>query len=429
MSLGILLLIVFIVLVLIRVNFAFSIGIVSLLYLFLSGSRMSPMELILNAYQILDRFPMLAVPLFILAGALMATGGVAKQILNVAEELVGGMKGGYALITIPACLIFGGLSGSAPATSAAIGAIMIPAMIERGYSKEFAAGIIACAGVIAIIIPPSNPMIIYALANNSSIGKLFLGGFLPGIVLAVGIALPAYLICRKQGWGGIKRKRTIRTFLKAVWTAKWALFTPVIILGGIYSGIFTPTESAAVACFYSFIIGLFVYREFTLKDTPNILRTAAMPTVTIFTIIAFAAGLGTIMSIEQLPQRIAAWLLTISDNRIIMFFMINFFLLFIGTFMDMAASIIILSPILFPIVQSFGMNEIHFGIMLIINLGIGFVTPPFGANLFLMNTMTGLKIHYIFRGAAPMVLGMILALIIITYIPEITMFIPDLIYD
>lgn len=429
MNFGIILVVLFVILLIIRVPMAFSAGIVTMLYLMFGTDFIPVEEMILTGYQSLDRFPLLAVPLFILAGQFMATGGVAKYFLRFTDELLGGMKGGYAIVTPITCVFFGALSGSAPATVAAVGTVMIPAMIKQGYGAGFSVGLAAASGVLAVIIPPSNPMIIYALACDSSIGQLFLGGFIPGFLLAAGIAIPAYLVSRWNGWGGEEKKRSLKAIIKAAWEAKWALFVPVIILGGIYSGIFTPVESAAVACIYSCIIGLFVYKEFKVSEIPGVLRATSISVVTIFILLSFATGLGVVLTIEQVPQTMVEVIQGVSENPLVILLMINIFLLFIGAVMDTAAAIVILGPLLLEIVSSFGVHHVHFGMFLIINLAIGFMTPPFGANLFVANQMTGLRIQKVFVGALPMLIGMIIAMFLVVYIPELTMFLPNLFYN
>lgn len=422
------LVLLFVALMLIRVPMGIACGAVTLLFLFIGGGSITPRDIIMSMFQAVNSFPLLSVPLFILAGQFMATGGIAKYFLELADELVGSMKGGYALVTILACLFFADLSGSAPATVAAIGTLMIPAMVKQGYSPAFAAGICACAGVLGVIIPPSNPMIIYALTNNVSLGKLFLAGFMPGLVLVLGMAIPAYLIARKNNWGGTERKRSLRGIARAFWKAKWALLVPVVILGGIYSGLFTPTESAAVACIYSAIIGLFVYKQFTWRDIPGIFRAAAVPVFTVFMILMFASGLGLVMTMQGVPQALTAGIQSVTDSPIVTLLIINVLLLFIGLFMDQMAAIIIISPLLLTVLTPYGVDPLHFGMIFIMNLGIGFVTPPFGGNLFMANQISKLNIVSVFRASLPLIIGMLIALLTVTFVPEITLFLPNLFY-
>lgn len=415
----------FLFLLIIRVPLAISIGIITFLYAAIVGSDF--LSLSADLFNSMNKFPLLAVPLFIFAGSLMATGGVAKRILAFFDEMVGHVYGSMTIVTILSCLFFGALSGAAPATAAAIGAIMIPAMEEQGYSKSFAAGVVACAGVLAIIIPPSNPMIVYALAlQGVSIRDMFLAGFIPGIILAVGMGIPAYLYARKKGYGSGRAPGNIKSILKAGYEAKWALLTPVIILGGIYSGIFTPTESAAVACIYALLVGMFIHKDFTYKDFPKILRNALVPIVSVMILLTFATVLGVLLANEGVPQALAHTIGNITENKILTLLIINVFLLFVGTFMDTLAAVIILAPLLYPVVDKFGISPIHFGIFMIINLGIGFVTPPFGGNLFIANQISGTRIQDVFKGALPLIAGMFVVLLIITYIPFLSEILPRL---
>lgn len=420
---AVILVVLFLFLLIIRVPLAVSIGIVTFTYAAIVGSDF--LSLSADLFNSMNKFPLLAIPLFIFAGSLMATGGVAKRILAFFDEMVGHIYGSMTIVTILSCLFFGALSGAAPATAAAIGAIMIPAMEEQGYSKAFAAGVVACAGVLAIIIPPSNPMIVYALAlQGVSIRDIFLAGFIPGIMLAAGMGIPAYLYAKKKGYGSGRKKGTFKSITKAGWEAKWALLTPVIILGGIYSGIFTPTESAAVACIYSLIVGLFIHKDFTLRDVPGILRNALIPIVTVMILLTFATVLGILLANEGVPQALARAIGTFAGGKLVTLLIINVFLLVVGTFMDTLAAVTILAPLLFPLVAEFGISPIHFGIFMIVNLGIGFVTPPFGGNLFIANQISGTRIQDVFKGALPLIGGMFVVLMILTYIPMFSEILP-----
>ncbi len=375
-------------------------------------------ELALDAYQSLDSFPLLAIPMFILAGTLMATGGVAQRILDLADEFVGHLPGGLAIVTIFASLLFGGLSGSAPATVAAIGTITIPAMIKQGYDKGFAAGLTACSGVIAILVPPSNPMIIYALAQpGTSVSSMFLSGLIPGLLLALGIAIPAYFVSKKNNWGGNRQAGTWSTRMRAVANAKWAILTPVIILGGIYSGAFTPTESAAVASLYAFIIGAFVHKEIKLNNVFSVFSQSAIMSVVAMFLIPFAVVLGKLLSSQQIPELITSSMSGVLDGKVITILMIILFLLFVGCFMDTLASIIVLTPLLYPMLSQYGISQYHFGIILIVCLGLGFVTPPLGGNLFIANQISKTSVQRVFIGALPTLAGMLVAALLIAFIP------------
>jgi C4-dicarboxylate transporter, DctM subunit len=425
----IILLFIFIILILIRVPLAFSIGISTFLYSGLVGSDF--LSLTLDLFTSVNKFALLSVPLFILSGALMATGGMAERILNFFDEIVGHIDGSLVFVTIFSCLFFGEMSGAAPATTAAIGAIMIPAMTKQGYPAAFAAGTVACAGVLAIIIPPSNPMIVYALTlQGVSIRDMFLAGFFPALVLAFCMAIPAYLVAKKRKFGSGRKKGNLKSVLKAGWEAKWAFLTPVIILGGIYSGIFAPTESAAFACIYAFIIGIFVHKDFTWKEVPFILRRAMIPIVTVMVLLTFATALGILLANEGVPQVMAEKISQITTSKIGTLLIINAFLIIVGCFMDTLAAITILAPLLYPILSPFGISQVHFGLMMIVNLGIGFVTPPFGGNLFIANQITQsieeTRIQEVFKSALPLIFGMVIALFLVTFIQSISEIMPYL---
>ncbi|MFP8967759.1 TRAP transporter large permease [Pokkaliibacter sp. CJK22405] len=414
-----LIVLLFFVLIFSLVPVSIALGAVLLVAFYAMG--LDTIDMALDAYQSLDSFPLLAIPMFVLAGTLMSTGGVAKRILNLADEWVGHLPGGLAIVTVFASVLFGGLSGSAPATVAAIGSITIPEMIRQGYSRGFAAGITACAGVIAIIIPPSNPMIIYAVTQpGTSVSSMFLGGILPGILFAIGIMVPAYLVSKKNNWGGQREKGSKASRWKALTDAKWAILTPVIILGGIYSGIFTPTESAAIASLYAFIIGTFVHKEIRLRDMYKVFSSSALMTVVAMFLIPFAVALGKFLSAQQVPEAMAAIISSGVTGKTLTLLAVIALLLFVGCFMDTLASIIVLTPLLYPLLQPYGIDPYHFGMILIIGLGIGFVTPPLGGNLFIANQISQTSVQRVFIGAFPMVLGMIIALLLITFIPEIT---------
>ncbi len=407
---------VFIGMVIVRVPVAIAIGIILVLYNTILDLEL--MEMALDTFQSIDSFPLLAIPMFILAGTIMARGGIAQRILDLADEFFGHMYGGLAIVTIMTSVIFGGLSGSAPATVAAVGSITIPAMLKQGYNAGFAAGVAACAGVIAIVIPPSNPMIIYALTQYAtSVSDMFLAGLVPGLLLAVGMAIPAWWVSRLNGWGAHRKKGTLQSRFVAFKHARWAVLTPVIILGGIYSGVFTPTESAAVACLYSYIVGVFIHKDMKIKDTYEVLATAAMITVVAMFLMTFATAFGKLLTSQNIPALIAAIMSEHISNLVVALLMINLFLLFVGCFMDTLAAIIILTPLLFPLVHQFGMGVYQFGIMMIINLGIGFVTPPFGGNLFIANQLSNTSVPQVFKGAIPLVIGMLVALLLITFVP------------
>ena len=390
----------------------------------MASDLMNFSTIIRSLYQGSNSFPLMAVPFFVLAGTLMSSGGVSKQLLDLAAIGFGRRTGGLALVTIAACMFFGAISGSAAATVAAIGVLMVPDMLRRGYSRSFSSALIASAGSLGAIIPPSLSMVIYGVATNASIPELFLGGIIPGILLGVGMMLYSYSHSKKKGYVGSDKVYTAKEKFEIFWEAKWAIVVPIIILGGIYGGIFTPTEAAVVAVVYGWIVGTFVYKELTLKDLPKDLLQAAIVTATLLVIIGTSKAFGQVLTLEQIPTKIADLIRTISENKIVILLMINALLLIVGTFMETLAAIIILAPMLLGIIQQLGIDPVHFGLIMCVNLAIGYVTPPLGANLFVSASVTGTRFSEICRGAIPFIISMIVTLMLLTYIPQLTMFLP-----
>ncbi|SIN96620.1 TRAP transporter large permease [Halodesulfovibrio marinisediminis] len=367
----------------------------------------------------IDSFPIMAIPFFIAAGVFMGAGGLSKRLLNLADEMLGSLHGGMALATIATCMFFAAISGSGPATVAAIGSLTIPAMVERGYDKLFAAAIVAASGAIGVMIPPSNPFVVYGVSAQVSIGKLFMGGIVPGVLTGLALMVYAYIYSKKRGWKGEARERNASTFMRAFWDAKWALMVPVIILGGIYGGIMTPTEAAALAAFYGLVVGVFVYRELNLSNLVPSFMEACSTSAIVIVLMAMATIFGNIMTIEQVPTTIANAMMSLTSNKLMILFLINILLLIVGTFMEALAAIVILTPILLPIVMKVGVDPVHFGIVMVVNLAVGFVTPPVGVNLFVASGVANAKIEKLSKVAMPLVGLMIAVLLLITYIPAI----------
>ncbi|WP_341667218.1 TRAP transporter large permease [Alcaligenes sp. SDU_A2] len=410
----------FAVLVALGVPIAFSLGLATLATVVGAGTL--PMDYLAQiAFVSIDSFPIMAIPFFIAAGVFMGAGGLSNRLLAVADKLVGSLPGGLALAAIMTCMFFSAISGSGPATVAAIGTITIPAMIARGYDKAFAACVVACAGAIGVIIPPSNPFVVYGVSGQVSIGKLFVAGIVPGILMGLALMLVAYLISRRQGWRGEPGDRSPAAIGRAIWEAKWALLVPVIILGGIYGGIMTPTESAAVAALYGLLVGLFVYKEITLTKLWNATIESAVTSSIIILLMAMATLFGNIMTIEQIPEFIAEQILSLTDNRILILLFINVLLLVIGIFMEALAAIVIVTPVLLPLALKMGVDPIHFGIIMVMNLAIGFVTPPVGVNLFVASGIGKIGIEKIARAALPFLAIMLLILMLVTYVPEVSL--------
>lgn len=373
-----------------------------------------------------DSFPLMAVPFFILAGDLMGKGGISKRLLAVADVLVGRFAGGLAMVTVAASMFFGAISGSAPATVAAMGTMMIPEMVKAGYDKKFAAAVVAAAGTIGVMIPPSIPMVIYGVSTGVSIGDMFIAGVLPGILVGLLLMTWCYIYAKRKGLKGSETRFSVRGLLKACNDAKWALLVPVIILGGIYGGVFTPTEAAVVAVVYGFIAGVFIYRELKLSNVPSVVAASALTTATVLIIVGTATTFGRLLALERVPDMLATAITSFSESSIIVLLLINILLLFVGTFMDTLAAIIILAPILLPVATNVGLNPIHFGIIMVVNLAIGFVTPPLGVNLFVANGISGVSLEKLSRSIIPFFFVLLLSLIIITYVPGFTMGILDL---
>lgn len=367
-----------------------------------------------------DSFPLMAIPFFILAGILMGRGGVSERLLNIANTFVGHYRGGFPIAVVITAMFFSAISGSGPATVAAIGSIMIPEMVKRGYNKRFATALVACAGTIGIIIPPSIPLVVYGVSSGTSIGSLFKAGILPGILMGLALILWAYLHARKENYQP-EPKATGKERLTALNQGKGALFMPVVILGGIYGGIFTPTEAAVIAVVYGIVLSFFIYRELTFKKMLGIFYDAALQTGTIMIIVAAAAVFGRLLALEQIPNNVAASILSLTDNPLVFLLLINLLLLVVGTFMETIAAVIILTPILLPLAVQMGINPIHLGIVMIVNLSIGFITPPLGMNLFVASSIAKIKIESLSKAIIPGFLVLIITLFMITYISSIAL--------
>jgi C4-dicarboxylate transporter DctM subunit len=409
---------------LLNVPIAVAIGLASLSAILWSGA-IPPVVLVQKMFTATDSFPLMAVPFFILAGSLMEFGGISRRLVDFANSIVGRFSGGLAFVAIIASMFFGAISGAAVACVAAIGTILIPAMVRRGYDTPYATAVQATAGTLGVMIPPSIPMIIYGVLTGVSIGALFMGGILPGILVGGSLMLVAWLIARKKGYKGDEKASGAKiwaTFKDAI----LALLMPVIILGGIYGGVFTPTEAAVVAVAYGFIIGFFVYRELSLSKLKDILVNTSVGTATIMFIIATSSVFSWILTAQRVPQAVAEAILSISTNPVVILTLINLLLLFIGTFMETVASIIILVPVLLPVVTQIGVDPLHFGIIIVVNLAIGMVTPPLGVCLFVGCGISGITLESISKAVWPFILSMIVAVLLLTYIPWISIILPRL---
>ncbi|NYF23312.1 TRAP transporter large permease [Sporosarcina sp. JAI121] len=425
MTIGLLFITLFVCL-LIGVPIAISLGVSSLVAIYF-GSTLPLSIITQKAFTSLDSFPLLAIPFFMLAGILMGKGGVSKRLLALATTMVGWMTGGLSMVTIVACMFFAAISGSGPATVAAIGGFMIPAMVARKYDGGFAAAIAASAGSIGVIIPPSIPFVLYGVIGGVSVGNMFLAGIIPGILIGVGLMITAYIISNKRGYKPAANEVfKFSDVLKAAYEAKWALLIPVIILGGIYGGIFSPTEAAVVAVVYAFIVGKFVYKELSWEESFQSFREAVVINATTMIIIGLSVSFAYFMTLEQIPNDIAAFLTDFSSSPFVILLAINLLLLVVGMFIDTISALVILTPILLPIVIAVGVDPVHFGVILVANLAIGFITPPLGVNLFVASSVGNVKFEKIVVSVLPFLLSMIICLLVITYIPALSLWLPNL---
>ena len=408
----------FALLCVIGVPIAISLGLATLSTIIMSQTL--PIEYMAQVcFTSIDSFPIMAIPFFIAAGEYMGAGGLSKRLLALADEIVGGLYGGIGLTAVVTCMFFGAISGSGPATVAAIGALTIPAMIERGYDRYFSAALVTAAGCVGVMIPPSNPFVVYGVSAQVSIGDLFLSGIVPGIMTGIVLMGYCYFYAKKRGWRGEQKERSLASLGRAAWEAKWALVVPVIVLGGIYGGVMTPTEAAAVAAFYGLIVGIFLYREMDFKVVCSSSVIACETSSIIIVLMAMATLFGNIMTIEDVPGTIARWMLSVTENKIIILLLINILLLIVGVFMEALAAIVILTPILLPVVTGVGVSPLHFGVIMVVNLAIGFLTPPVGVNLFVASGVAQAKIERIAVAVVPMLLLMLVVLAIITYFPSV----------
>ena len=411
----------FAIFLLLSVPIGIALGLSTLVTIVYSGSL--PLEFLAKELVTsVDSFPLMAVPFFILAGEIMGKGGISERLFRVANSLVGNKTGGFAIATIITCMFFAAISGSGPATVAAIGGIMIPAMVRQGYDKRFATAVVCAAGSLGVIIPPSIPMVIYGVVGNVSIANMFIAGILPGLLVGFALIVYAYFYSKKMGYTGLDEKTSISGIAKSVWDAKWALLIPIIILGGIYGGIFTPTEAAVIAVVYGLVAGLLLYRELKIKDLPSVLANSALTTATILIIVGTATAFGRLLTIQQIPNQVAQAMLSVSESPIVIILLITLLLLIVGCFMDTLAAIIILTPILLPIAINIGYDPVHFGIIMVLNLAIGFITPPLGVNLFVGSGISGLSIEALSKAIVPFFLVMVFTLFIVIFLPQISLF-------
>ena len=371
----------------------------------------------------LNTFPLMAIPFFVLAANIMSRGGISKRLIDAGNAIVGQHRGGMAVTAVLSCMFFAAVSGSSPATVVAVGTLLIPAMISSGYPKQFSTGLIASSGSLGILIPPSIPLIVYGVVTEQSVGDLFVAGILPGILVGIMLIVMVILVSRKRGYGidehavRMTRERKLKAFRNAVPT----LLLPVIVLGGIYGGIFTPTEAAAVAVVYALVVSLFVYKQLSLKDFGRIMLGSAKTSAMIMFIIANAILFTFVLTSERIPSQLTEAMLGLDLNKYTFLLIVNLLLLIMGAFIDTSSAILIIAPILLPIGLQLGVNPIHLGIIMILNLEIGMVTPPLGLNLFVASGLSGLSVLQVAKAAIPSALVLLAALVLVTYLPVISL--------
>ncbi|SDU93498.1 C4-dicarboxylate TRAP transporter large permease protein DctM [Pseudomonas sihuiensis] len=382
-------------------------------------------SLAIKLFETSEHYTLLAIPFFLLSGAFMTTGGVARRLIDFANACVGHIRGGLAIGAVLACMLFAALSGSSPATVAAVGSIAIAGMVRSGYPQAFGAGIVCNAGTLGILIPPSIVMVVYAAATEQSVGKLFMAGVIPGVMLGLVLMIAIYIVARIKKLPALPRA-SFREWLRSAREAFWGLLLMVIILGGIYTGMFTPTEAAAVAAVYAGFVALFVYKDLTIRECPKVLLESGKLTIMLMFIIANAMLFAHVLTTEQIPQQITAWVVDLGLQPWQFLLVVNIVLLIAGAFMEPSAIILILAPILFPIAMQLGIDPIHLGIIMVVNMEIGLITPPVGLNLFVTSAVTGMPLTAVIRAALPWLMLLISFLMVITYIPAVSMALPNL---
>lgn len=410
------------ILFLINTPIALAIGLASLAAFLVKGD-FSLMMVIQRLYAGTDSFPLMAVPLFMFAGSLMESGGISSRVVRLAEALVGWMPGGLAAVSIVSAMFFAGISGSAAADTAAVGAILIPSMIKRGYEPGFASAVQAAGGSIGVVIPPSIPMIIFGFLTGASVGKLFAAGIFPGILIGLSLIVVTTFLSIKKNYGRVE-PFSFKHLSTSFWEAKWALGAPIVILGGILGGVFTATESAAVATLYALFIGLFVHQQLKFSDLPDIFIRAAITSSVILFIIATASVFSWLMAIEDIPGRIAAKLLALSDNPTVLLVLVNMLLLAAGVFVETTAALILLAPILLNILPSLGVDIIQLGVIVVVNLAIGMLTPPLGICLIVSSGIAGTRLENAVQKVFPLLLVLLLDLVVITFWSPLTLWLP-----
>ncbi|TXI90119.1 MAG: TRAP transporter large permease subunit [Burkholderiaceae bacterium] len=395
---------------------------------FFTMSTVPPEEVAHKLFTGIEKFEIMAIPFFILAGNFLTHGGVARRMINFAVSMVGHWHGGLALAGVLACALFAAVSGSSPATVVAIGSIILPAMVKQGYPRRFGAGVITTSGALGILIPPSIVMVMYSVSTNTSVGKLFMAGVVPGILLAFFLGLTTWVLAKKKDYPRMPKMTWGERFI-AFKKSAWGLFLIVIVMGGIYSGIFTPTEAAAIAAVYAFIIAVFVYKDLNWKAVPKVLIDSAAMSAMLLYIITNAVLFSYLMTYENIPQEMAAWILGHGFGVVGFLFVVNILLLLAGNVMEPSSIVLIMAPILFPVAMKLGIDPVHFGLIMVVNMEVGMCHPPVGLNLYVASGITKMGISELTVAVLPWLMTMIGFLLLITYVPILSTWLPNVIYQ
>lgn len=378
-------------------------------------------------YRSMDKFALIVILFFVLCGNIMTTGSIVGKLVKTANTLVGFLPGGLAMAGVLACGFFGAISGSTVATVVAIGGFMIPALIENGYDEKFSVGIMTTAPILGIVIPPSIAMILYAMVTNDRLEALFLTGFVPGLLIILGMSLYAFLFCRKRKTQILPRP-TFKEFLATLKESAWALFLPILIFGGIYSGLFTANEAAVVACFYAFFVEIFIHKDMQLREVKQVIISSAVTSATLLVIVAGASVFGEYLTFEQIPNKVANAVVDSIQSPWVFLLAVNLLLLIIGMFMDIISATLILTPIFLPLLAKFGIDTMHFGLLMTINLGIGYCTPPLGVSLYISGATVDRDLVYVSRAVLPFILIQVAILLLLTFWPDLVLLLPRLVY-
>lgn len=414
------------VLMLTGMPISISLGLTVLTFLF-TMTDVPVQSVALKLFTGIEKFEIMAIPFFILAGNFLTHGGVARRMINFATSMVGHWHGGLALAGVMACALFAAVSGSSPATVVAIGSIILPAMVKQGFPNKFGAGVITTSGALGILIPPSIVMVMYSVSTNTSVGKLFMAGVVPGLMLAFLLGLTTWYLARKKGYPRLPKATWGERFVTFRKSA-WGLLLIVIVMGGIYSGVFTPTEAAAMAAVYAFVIAVFVYKDLTLKQVPKVLLDSASMSAMLLYIITNAVLFSFLVTSENIPQAMAEWITGKGLGVVTFLLVVNVLLLLAGNVMEPSSIVLIMAPILFPVAMKLGIDPVHFGILIVVNMEVGMCHPPVGLNLYVASGITKMGITELTVAVAPWLLTMLGFLLLITYVPEISLWLPNLIY-